>query len=693
MRDDSPVNDRNMRRPSASRSLRGTYRALAAALMVVLAGAGCLLLTKPGKGVGHSPAESVPPTAEPLPVPTPPLPPDALPQDVMEEVLRDLAAADPLPRDRYDLASRFLGVEPDLVATPEPEDYSIGDVATFWVENSDTEEVSRVSAELVYITPHLYMWVEKGVSYDAEALASAARIFEERIYPTNHLYFGSEPQPGIDGDPRLHILHVRTLGSSVAGYFFSPSEYPASIVPYSNEKEMFFISLGATRPGDMFYESVLAHEFQHMIHWNVDRNEASWMNEGLSELAAFLNGYGPSNFILYFLQEPDLQLTGWPEGPGAGGPNYGAGFLFTAYFLDRLGADALRALVNNPQDGMAGVDDTLAQLGTGLTADELFTDWVLANLLNDPSVEPGYYVYPSIPDLPPPRFAEEVYSYPAGEEGALVHQYGTDYIRLHGPAQVRIRFEGAQFVRITPTSTYNTDRDPSTGDSFVWWSNRGDESSMTLTRRFDLSGVEQATLEFDTWYWLESFWDYGYIEVSTDGGQTWTILSTPHTTTENPHGNAYGPGYTGRSADRSGADAEGWLHEVVDLSDYAGQEILLRFETITDDAVNQPGLLVDNICLPEIGFCDTVEEGGDGWEARGFVRHNNVLPQRFAVRVVLPDPDGTIQIVPLPLDEDNRGEITVTISERYPATLVVSGLTRYTTEPALYSYSVIPVGD
>ncbi len=36
---------------------------------------------------------------------------------------------------------------------------------------------------------------------------------------------------------------------------------------------------------DSFTYSVLAHEFQHMIHWYRDRNEESWMNEGFSELA------------------------------------------------------------------------------------------------------------------------------------------------------------------------------------------------------------------------------------------------------------------------------------------------------------------------------------------------------------------------------------------------------------------------
>ena len=52
---------------------------------------------------------------------------------------------------------------------------------------------------------------------------------------------------------------------------------------------MFYMNYDAAQPGNDYYDSILAHEFQHMIQWNVDKNEDSWFNEGMSELAAFLN--------------------------------------------------------------------------------------------------------------------------------------------------------------------------------------------------------------------------------------------------------------------------------------------------------------------------------------------------------------------------------------------------------------------
>lgn len=592
------------------------------------------------------------------------------------------------PRDRYDLAQRFLGVKE--AALPEPTVYEVGDVASFWVSNDDTEATHEVQAELAYANDRVYMWVEQGVEYDLDGLRRSADRFAEVTYPTNRSYFGSEPSPGIDGDPRLHILHSTQLGRGVAGYFYSPSSYPLSVVPYSNEKEIFFINIGNTPPGDAYYDSVLAHEFQHMIHWHVDPNEESWMNEGLSEVAAFLNGFGPSGFTPFFLMNPDLQLTAWPEGGGSGA-NYGAGFLFNAYFLDRFGQDALRALVANPVNGLAGVDATLAEIGAGVSADELFADWTVANLLNDPALDGGRYGYASIPDLMPVAVADSVSGLPFESGWEPVQQYGTDYVELSGEGEATLHFEGATAVRVIPANTSNTDGDPATDDAFVWWSNRGDDSNMTLTRRLDLAGVDSATLEYDVWYHIEELWDFAYVTVSGDGGETWDILATPHTTTEDPHGNSYGPGYTGRSAGRAGASSEGWLHETIDLGGYAGQEILLRFEMLTDDAVNQPGLAVDNICVEAIGWCDDVESGAGGWEARGFVRHDNVLEQAFSVQVVVRGAGGSLDVIPVRLDEANRGEVSVTLGSR-PAVLVVSGLTRHTTEPTQYRYRVTPAG-
>lgn len=588
------------------------------------------------------------------------------------------------PRNRYDLALRYLGI--GEAATPESTSYEIGDVIPFWVSNDDTNQTVEVDAELVYVADNVYMWVEEGMRYDEEAMAESAERFSQETYPTDRAYFGSEASPGIDGDPRLHILHSVQLGDAIAGYFYSPSEYPASVVPFSNEKEIFFINISNTQPGDPHYDAVLAHEFQHMIHWNVDQNEESWLNEGLSELAAYLNGYGISSATPIFLANPDLQLTTWPE-TGTAGAHYGAGFLFALYFLDRFGQDGLRDLVASDLNGLSGVDATLETLNAGVGADDVFADWAIANLLNAPGAGDGQYGYEDLPSGQRATVNLTIDEVP-GTLSETVHQYGTDYIELTQPGDVTVTFDGSDSVQLIPTNTANTDGDDATDDHTVWWSSRGDDSDMMLTREVDLSGVSAAELTYDVWYDIEELWDYAYLSVSTDGGTTWQILPTPYSTEEDPHGNSYGPGYTGRSAEVADANAEGWLDEAISLNDFAGQPILLRFEMITDDAVNRPGLAIDNLCIDAIGWCDDAESADAGWQPAGFVRHDNTLAQRFIVQAIVPERNGNVQVLHMPLDAGNQGSVSFTVENGSPATLAISGLTHHTTETADYTLTV-----
>jgi len=148
--------------------------------------------------------------------------------------------------------------------------------------------------------------------------------------------------------------------------------------------------------------AVLAHEFEHMIHWDLDRNEDTWLDEGFADLAAQLNGHGVGGADYIFALNPDVTLYNWSyEGEESGG-HYGQAFLFMSYFLDRFGSDATQALVANPINGLDSVDQTLESLGlvddeTGeqITADDVYQDWAAALLLKDATVGDGRYAFHS----------------------------------------------------------------------------------------------------------------------------------------------------------------------------------------------------------------------------------------------------------------------------------------------------------
>jgi immune inhibitor A len=578
-------------------------------------------------------------------------------------------------RDRLDLARRFkLSDEPiPAVVNPTPPSYEVGDQETFWVGESDTLRHFEVTATLRYKGSHSYWWIENGYDTSDADVAASAEAFDNVIYPTDRAFFGSEWLPGVDNDPRVHIFVGNVPG--VGGYFYSINEYSKLLNRFSNEKEMFFINIRAAQPGSDRLDSILAHEFQHMIHWYNDANEETWVNEGLSELAMVLNGYDTGGTERAFAQMPDTQLDTWGDSPNESIAHYGASFLFMSYFLERYGEEAMRQVVARPENGADGFNAVLAARGEPYRFDDVFADWLVANYLDEPNLDDGRWGYRDVSPGPFKVDAQQT-AYPADSQ-STVSQYAADYVDLKDVSgNVTLAFTGTTQVKVVPN-------EPHSG-TYEWWSNRGDDSDMSMTRSFDLSQVDQAALEFWTWYDIEGDWDFAYVEVSTDGGQTWDILPGRYTTDEDKSGNSFGHAWTGVSG---GGDTPQWIQEQVDLSAYAGQQIEVRFEYITDDAVDHVGFVVDDIAIPSIGYFDDAEAGDRGWEAAGFVRMDNRLPQRYVVQVIVPGDQP--QVERMTLDADNRGQLTVTGlgQDKNEVVLVISGITPFTTEAAPYHYS------
>jgi len=330
-----------------------------------------------------------------------------------------LVDAPDLPmRDLHDLGIRYGRISPEtsrVVATAPPE-RRIGDREVFTVADTLSNTHRQVEAELRAIGDYAYWWVQVGFDVDEAALATSVERFDTRTYPTNRTLFGEEWSPGVDGETRLHIFLGEVPG--VGGYYSSADEFVRLINPYSNEKEIFYININNRRPGQLGFDEVLAHEYQHMIHWNEDRNEDTWVNEGLSELAAVRNGFPSTRAERQFLLEPDWPLTNWPDQTAKA---YGSAYLFMQYVADRFGDEAVRALVAHPFNGAHGLEAVL-----GVPFEDLFADWAVALLLDDP--EGGPYAFPSL-DLNGVWQTQTFRRYPA-DFSETVAQYGIDYLRF-----------------------------------------------------------------------------------------------------------------------------------------------------------------------------------------------------------------------------------------------------------------------
>lgn len=558
----------------------------------------------------------------------------------------------------------------------------VGTVESFWVSDLVENTNFQIEAEMVYATDHVYFWVEVGTDYDMDDLQALVDTFESQIYPTDREFFGEEFSPGIDGDPHLYILYADNLGYSVAGYFSSADSLAPQVNEYSNTHEMFYLHAGNIGLYEDFTYGVLAHEFQHMIHWNRDRNEDTWMDEGFAELAVLLNGYDLGGFDASYTNRPDIALTYWPEEPGTASGNYGQAFLFVTYFLDRFGAEATQALIAEAANGLDSMDEVLEELaltgedGQILTADDVFADWATTLLLNGSQGVDEIYSYKR---YTPPRvsYTDDFTDCPFGPQAREVNQFGIDFIRFACPGEYQMQFQGSSLVDVVPASAHSGD--------YAFWSNRGHESDMTLTREFDFTDIS-GTISFDywTWYDIEEGWDYIYLEASTDGGQTWDFLITPSGTADDPQGNSFGWAYTGHSGQ---PDQSQWIQESVDLSQYAGQDVLLRFEYITDAAVNGEGLLLDDVSIEAIGYSEDFETDDGGWDGAGFVRLFNQLPQTY--RLVWVERGDQIVVRPIELNAANSAQFDFALGDSArDGVLIVIGTTRHSWQLAPYTVEV-----
>ncbi|MFD0571612.1 M6 family metalloprotease domain-containing protein [Kitasatospora gansuensis] len=95
---------------------------------------------------------------------------------------------------------------------------------------------------------------------------------------------------------------------------------------------------------------------------------------------------------------------------------------------------------------------------------------------------------------------------------------------LLGPAEYNTKRPQALVVDL-PKKTVTTEINTPFEGAGEWWGGSADDLNVSLTRDVDLTGKTSASLSAKGWYDIEQDYDYGYAEVSTDGGANWTALN------------------------------------------------------------------------------------------------------------------------------------------------------------------------
>ena len=129
-----------------------------------------------------------------------------------------------------------------------------------------------------------------------------------------------------------------------------------------------------------------------------------------------------------------------------------------------------------------------------------------------------------------------------------------------------------------------------------FWSTSSSNLCVTLEGDLTLTGGQSSQLGFWTRWGIEAGWDGGVIDVSTNGGTSWTRLTPAggYPGSINNGGNACGlpvgtPVFNGTNLT--------YQPMTIGLGAYAGQTIRLRWQYSSDTSVNGPGWFVDDVTV------------------------------------------------------------------------------------------------
>ena len=634
------------------------------------------------------------------------------------------AAARPSPRARAAVAGE----------TP-----AVGTVKD-WLALDDAQgEIYFKSFTLQAVTDHMEVWVADDLGFpagdcrdDGRTVVTRAQAeylageFETRMYPRESAVFsvppdrdGSapllrEPAPGYwggEGDKVVTLVdNVRDASfydtdnrgnlTRIAGFFYSVFNQFVDRNVMSIDAYDWLHQTGADPPDHasadlctnaparpFLYESVFAHEYQHLLEYYEDPDEGEWTNEGLSDWAQTLTGYVDPR-IPITEQDFDSHIQcflGWlgvrtPANtiPRDGGPensvtlwidqgddevlcDYGAAYTMMEFLRGRYGESFMTVLHRTAGNGFAGLQEALNAAGSSDTPAGVLHDWA-AMVAVDGVLDRGArfsggaarrFTTPTL-DARINWETPEAYDTPGAPPN------GSDYVRLRdaggrfiGASDLdSLTFDGTETLEPRPIE-WVVDPAPAgrPGDPALH-SGSGPNLDRSIVRSVTVP-AGSPTLTFQTRWLSEVGWDFGFVQVSSDGGRTYTSLANAGTTSEHHPGAIRWvvdnlPGFTG--------DSGGWRTETFDLSAYAGRTILLAFRYITDSGVDERGWWIDDVTVGDQPLSDGTTL--DGWRSTNDVRPDPVAGYTLQIvgytSATLVSGAGRAFVVRLPLDAGNR---------------------------------------
>jgi Immune inhibitor A peptidase M6 len=415
------------------------------------------------------------------------------------------------------------------------------------------------------------------------------------------------------------------------------------------------------------YEGVFAHEYQHLLLSYVDPAETTWMNEGLADWAQTLTGYvdpttpitelGYDSHVQCFLGWLGVQTDVNPI-PRDGGPenslnlwgdqndfeweilcDYGAAYTIMELFADRFGQDFMSDLHQDAElQGFASLEALLDAHGSDLDARGIIDQWAamvaLDGVLDDGAHlkggdEADFQV--STLDATINWDTIQTFSTPGAPPN------GSDYVRLRdaegnylSAREVRrIRFDGVRQLPPLPIDWVVDPNPPGQEGNPALYSTDADSRNSVIVKTVDVPDVESPELTFDAAWDLETTFDFAYVQITDDGGETYTSLECTDTVddTDPELGNVgpgFGHGFNGFD------DTPTFQPQSCDLTPWAGQSVGLAFRYFSDSNTHGDGFWADDVMIEET----LVSDGStlEGWQSA--TEFNPVEVEGYTVRLI-----------------------------------------------------------
>lgn len=371
--------------------------------------------------------------------------------DAQEQMVRDYVKQNPDAVSRMKLSKSTAW------------NFSVGSSKAWYTQDltkSYPSSLYQVPSTCRKVGINCYIFVEDalwGGRVTQSAVDEVAAYFDSKtpanpnkgIYQTDVDAFGSPAD--VDHDSRIIIL-IEDIkdgydgsGGYVAGYFTGLNEVD---MQGSNHAEIYYLdgNPGDFSPDGGLYQAVstTAHEFQHMIFWNYHQNwqQSTFINEGCSMLAEINAGfaartqggqYGYNNETNYF-------LMGWRSvSDDKNLIDYSRASRFFLYLRDQFGMEIFKKIVNSQQFGFSCFNDALQQMGSSLKISDVFTNFMMANIVDDRSSNQAYgYIYQNLP-----KPTGTVYANPNVTSSSSIHYLAGEYLTFNNGKNLNITFNSS----------------------------------------------------------------------------------------------------------------------------------------------------------------------------------------------------------------------------------------------------------